>query len=133
MRARLGARGEDGPPAGSTSAKGGRGEDLAARYLKGRGFRILDRNWRGVTGEIDLVARDRGELVFVEVKSAHGDEIDPLEQMTRAKRRRLVRAAEDYLRRMRRPLPARFDVVLVDFRVDPPRVEHLRDAFGDEG
>lgn len=86
-----------------------------------------------MTGEIDLVARDRGELVFVEVKSAHGDEIDPLEQMTRAKRRRLVRAAEDYLRRMRRPLPARFDVVLVDFRVDPTRVEHLRDAFGDEG
>ncbi|HOW01581.1 MAG TPA: YraN family protein, partial [Rhodoglobus sp.] len=50
-------------------ALGRRGEEIAARYLASRGLAIVERNWRCPQGEIDLIARDGGELVFVEVKT----------------------------------------------------------------
>lgn len=73
---------------------GRRGEAIAARHLIGRGLTIVERNWRCTHGEIDLVARDRGELVFVEVKTrsslAFGH---PLEAITPRKLARLRRLA----------------------------------------
>ena len=75
-------------------ALGRRGEAIAARFLVSRGLAIVDRNWRCPQGEIDLVARDRTELVFVEVKTrsrvAFGH---PLEAVTATKLARLRRLA----------------------------------------
>ncbi len=77
---------------------GARGEDLARDYLVRAGYRILARNVRTRGGEIDLVAEDRGTLVFVEVKTRTGDRFgDGLEALTPAKRRRLLRTAQLYL------------------------------------
>ena len=75
-------------------ALGRRGEAIAARHLVGRGLTIVERNWRCVHGEIDLIARAGGERVFVEVKTrssvAYGH---PLEAITPRKLARLKRLA----------------------------------------
>lgn len=77
---------------------GTRGEDLAASYLKDRGYRILAKQFRGSAGEVDLVAQQGSEFVFVEVKSrqslAYGY---PEEAVTPAKLRKIARVAEEYL------------------------------------
>ena len=53
----------------TTKSFGDRGEDLAAQYLEKRGCRILERQFRAKTGEIDIIAEDRGALLFIEVKT----------------------------------------------------------------
>src|SRR5262245_9963474 len=83
-------------------AWGRRGEDVAHRYLRSIGFTIVARNYRTRTGsaEADLVGWDEATLVFVEVKSraseAHGS---PEQAVDAEKRRRLMRAASEYIRR----------------------------------
>lgn len=73
---------------------GARGETLAAEHLSARGYRILDRNWRCARGEIDIVAVDCGETVFVEVKTRSGVGFGhPFEAITPAKVARLRRLA----------------------------------------
>jgi putative endonuclease len=73
---------------------GRRGEQAAADYLAGRGMQVVDRNWRCAQGEIDLVARDGAELVFVEVKTRSGTGFGhPLEAITVDKLARLRRLA----------------------------------------
>ncbi len=75
-------------------ALGRQGEQLAAEYLQRTGFRILDRNWRCVEGEIDIVAVDRRVLVACEVKTRSGIGYGtPLEAITWKKRKRLRRLA----------------------------------------
>jgi putative endonuclease len=93
---------------------------------------VVARNHRTATGsgEVDLVAWDGPTLVFVEVKSRATEEYGaPDRAIDDEKRRRLTRAAGDYLRRSGLPSPAvRFDVVNVILS-DPPEITHLRDAF----
>ena len=90
-------------------------EDAAARLLARHGLEIVARNYRTRLGEIDLVARDGATLVFVEVRSrASGRFGGALESVTAAKRRRLVAAARQYLSRLRREPPCRFDVVTLE-------------------
>ena len=91
------------------------GEDAAARYLQAQGYAILERNYRTDLGEVDLIARHGGDLVFVEVKSrTPSDSFAPGESVTRAKRGKLVRLAQVYLgARARRDERCRFDVVEV--------------------
>jgi putative endonuclease len=73
---------------------GRRGEDIAARHLADRGYAVIDRNWRCLQGEIDIVARRDGELVFVEVKTRSGVGFGhPLEAITPVKLARLRRLA----------------------------------------
>lgn len=107
------------------------GEGAAARHLERRGLRILARNWRIRMGELDLVARDGGVLVFVEVKTRlTGDFVDPALGVDHRKRRQLRRLAEAYLALERpRPCPCRFDVVSVVLGTGGPAVRHIVDAF----
>lgn len=106
------------------------GERIAARHLARRGWRILDRNWRGGGGELDLVALRLGTIAFVEVKS-RADPGALTEPVRAAQRNRLVRAASAYL--ARRPelaaACARFDVIAIEWRDGRPAVTHLADAF----
>ena len=77
---------------------GDRGEDLAARFLRGNGYRILARNYRCPCGEIDLIARDGEIIVFVEIKGRSTRRFgSPLEAITPVKRRRLAVTAHHYL------------------------------------
>jgi putative endonuclease len=79
-------------------ALGRRGERLAARFLRRRGYRILNRNWRCPAGEIDLVCAEGDTLVFVEVKSrSDGDFLPPEAGVGRRKRLKLERLANYYM------------------------------------
>lgn len=108
------------------------GEEAAARALRRRGYRIVERNYRCSWGEIDLVARDGEILVFVEVKCKRsGGFLAPTFSVTARKQRTLARAAWDYLlRRNLSAVPCRFDVVSVLWpRGGKPRCEIIPGAF----
>ena len=108
---------------------GAQAERLAASFLETRGLRILERNWRRRCGELDLVARDGGELVFVEVRlRRRGDFGGAAASITAAKRSRMIAAAELYLARLDRAPPCRFDAVLLD-ALDASRIEWLRNVI----
>jgi putative endonuclease len=108
---------------------GQRGEDLAHRYLRARGFTIAARNWRPPQGggEIDIVAWDGAELVFVEVKTRASGELNAPERgIDPEKIRALRRAARDYIRRAGADeSPVRFDAI----SIAGGEIGHLRDAF----
>jgi putative endonuclease len=110
---------------------GKRGEDLACVELQRRGYAILDRRYRTRHGEIDIVARHRGTIVFVEVKARGSDRFgSAAEAVTGAKQRRLVQMAVDFLARRRlHDQPCRFDVVAVSFERGEPRIQILEGAF----
>ncbi len=107
---------------------GNKGEDLAAAFLRSRGFRILERQARVPrVGEIDLVALDRDELVFVEVKTRHGISFgSPEEAVTASKLRTLAACAESWRNaRGWTARPYRIDVVAVDLTGREPVIRHL--------
>jgi putative endonuclease len=112
---------------------GDRGEAAAARYLKRQGYKILARAERLKPGELDLVALDRGTVVFVEVKTRRSAEAGhPAAAVGVAKQRRLTRLAVTFLKRhglLERP--ARFDVVALTWPEGQrrPAIDHFRNAF----
>ena len=110
---------------------GDRGERVAEAHLRKLGYTVVARNFRCPQGEIDLVAVDRGTIVFVEVKTRGGPAFgSPFEAVGRSKRRRLQRAAAVYLNRHRlHGRYARFDVIAVHWGPSGPACELLRNAF----
>lgn len=98
---------------------GRRGERIAARVLRRKGYRILGRNVRLGRYEVDLIARQKDTVAFVEVKTRRDDSLtDPGANITAAKKRHLRGAARHYLARYAQEgLNYRFDVVCV---VAPP-------------
>jgi putative endonuclease len=111
--------------------KGRRGEDLAARFLREQGLQLLEQNVRCVLGEIDLVAKDGGTLVFVEVRSRSGNRFGlPEASVSLAKQRRLTQLARWYLQRHRlESRPARFDVIAIRWVVNQPEITWIPNAF----
>lgn len=103
-------------PRGSRTRLGRSGERLAAAWLEARGYHIAGQNWRCPYGELDLIAEDRGEVVFVEVKTRRGERMGaPVEAVTRTKRSRLVASALTYLAEHgMEERPYRIDVIAVD-------------------
>jgi putative endonuclease len=97
------------------------GEDCAVAELDRRGYAILARRYRTRYGEIDIVARDAGAIVFVEVKARTTRDMgSAAEAVTAAKQRRLARMAADYIARHNlENTPCRFDVVAID-KADEP-------------
>ena len=113
-------------------ALGRRGEAIAARHLEARGLAIVERNWRCPQGEIDLVARDRDEIVFVEVKTRSSVAFGhPLESITPRKLARLRRLAGAWcLAHPESTGAIRIDAVAVIApRVGQVEVEHLERVF----
>jgi putative endonuclease len=111
---------------------GDHGERIAATYLTDAGLRVLDRNWRCREGELDIVARDDGALVFCEVKTRGGTGYGhPAESVTPTKQRRIRLLAQRWLAAHDEHAPEiRFDVVgVLVRRNDPPEVTHYRAAF----
>jgi putative endonuclease len=119
------------PSAASRDALGPRGENMAARYLRNLGYKIIVRNFRCELGEIDIVAKDGKTLVFVEVKTRAYDDPTPEEQVNDVKRHQLTKAAKLYLSRYGMPQPpARFDVVAIVWpQGREPQIRHTPHAF----
>ena len=110
--------------------KGREGEDEAVNFLLAKGYQILERNWRYGHKEIDIIAGDRGTVVFVEVKSRKslGDErYDEL--INRDKQKSLVSAATAYMIHHKYGSPIRFDVIFVIGEKTGKSIEHIEDAF----
>ena len=112
---------------------GAEGERAAKAFLRAKGFRILHENYTTPLGEIDLIAREREVVVFVEVKARRSLEFGPPQSsITLTKQRQIVKAAALFLERERlADTPCRFDVVAVTFSGEGrPEVLLIRDAFG---
>ncbi len=111
------------------------GEKLAADFLKKRGYYLLQSNYRCREGEIDIVARHKGALVFVEVRTRRSSEFGtPEESITPAKMAKLRTAAARY-RQEHEDMPAswRIDVVAIelDHRDKISRIEVIENAVGE--
>ena len=114
---------------------GNLGEKLAGDFLKKRGYRIVETNYRCPEGEIDIVARDRETLVFVEVRTKRSRAFgSPEESITAAKKERM-RAAAYHYQQDHDNLPElwRIDVVAVelDEKGEPSRIELIENAVGE--
>lgn len=111
---------------------GQQGEKLAAGLLKKEGYRILESNYRGRLGEIDLIAEDGDCLVFVEVKTRRNLACGhPLESIDRRKQHQLIKVAREYLaKKGQEERYCRFDAVSVlQGDGDQPRLELVKNAF----
>jgi putative endonuclease len=108
------------------------GQQAAEAHLMQKGLRILARNYRIKTGEIDLIAADGTYLVFIEVKTRASDGYgDGREAVTLNKQRRIIKTAMYYVVRYGlAERDIRFDVVEVTVREGVYFVEHIADAFG---
>ncbi|MBQ3635456.1 MAG: YraN family protein [Bacteroidales bacterium] len=107
---------------------GKRGEDYAASYLQSIGMQIERRNWHYRQKEIDIIARDGEELVFVEVKTRRS-EAAAADLVSDRKIEFLLTAAEAYIQRAGFNGNARMDLVILIEHRGEFQVEHIRDAF----
>lgn len=118
-------------------AVGRRGEEAARAFLERRGVRIIAENFACPAGEIDLIGRERGTLVFFEVKARTSGAFGPPHlAVHRRKQRQIVRAAQWYLAERREPdVACRFDVLAVTFAGDDgdPLIDWVQNAFPAEG
>ena len=109
---------------------GNKGEMLASRYLLDKGYAVLHYNWRSGHKEIDLIAKERDVLVFVEVKSRTNEHYgNAYDAVTDEKMRLLISAAEAYIMKYKVDLKFRFDIITVVGNCEPYRIEHIEDAF----
>ena len=125
----LGVRGGDAQDTGKT------GEKEALKFLKKSGYRILEKNFRTRFGEIDLIAKDNNTVVFVEVKTRTGDGFGlPKDAVTLRKKRHILMVSKEYLASkdiLPNDVSVRFDVIGVKLN-GKVRLEHIKDAFGEE-
>lgn len=111
---------------------GNQGEDLAIDYLQQSGYLIRERNFRTRHGEIDIVAEDQGDLVFVEVRTRSKTSTGhPLESVNWRKQRQVAAMARFYLQARRVPShqPCRFDVVAIVKNGEAWDIELVKNAF----
>ena len=102
---------------------GKRGEELAQKMLREKGYEIVETNWRFDKDEIDIVAREGNELIIVEVKTRSTDLYGhPEDAVDQQKENFLIRATESYLE-------TRFDIVAIILNKKETKIHHIIDAF----
>lgn len=91
------------------------GEDRAVQHLKKNGYKIVDRNWRNGSGELDIVASRKGQLVFVEVRTIESPHFGvPEDSVGPVKQRKLARLATAYVQQAKHEGDWRIDVIAID-------------------
>lgn len=112
----------------TTVEKGRSGEDAAVTYLKKNRLSIIKRNFRWYGNEIDIIARDKDYIVFIEVKASSSGSYDhPLMWIPESKQKRIIRASEGFLVSNKiSGSPVRFDVLAIDA---VGKISHIKDAF----
>lgn len=110
---------------------GGKGENIAAEYIKQKGFFISARNYRYDIGEIDIIAENRKFVIFIEVKTrSETAGYFPREAITKDKIRRIIHTAKNYIYRSHTALIPRFDIIEVTFSEDGDfEINHIENAF----
>ena len=106
-------------------------EALTVKHLKKKGYKIIAQNYRTKLGEIDIIAKEKGTLVFVEVKARRSTKFgSPKAAVTHQKQRKISMVALAYLKATHQlEAAARFDVVSVDYSAAQPVIELVRNAF----
>ncbi|OGT82142.1 MAG: YraN family protein [Gammaproteobacteria bacterium RIFCSPLOWO2_02_FULL_52_10] len=116
----------------NTYTKGKLAEDIAYKYLKQQGLKLLVKNYRSPMGEIDLIMRDGEVTVFIEVRSRrHSRHMHAVESIDSGKRTHIVNTSEEYLQNQRRSNKeiCRFDVVVLTGAPDSAQIEWIKNAF----
>jgi putative endonuclease len=109
---------------------GARGEAVVADDLRRKGYTILACNYKRPCGEIDIIARDRSMLIFIEVKTRTKNYFDAAELITPAKQKRIIMTASSYLLANNyATMACRFDVALISWQNTSPNITYLQDAF----
>jgi putative endonuclease len=110
---------------------GKKGEETALRFLKKRGYRIIEKNYVCKMGEMDIIAREKDTLAFIEVKTRTTTEFGPPQlAVTSSKQRQLSKVALNYLKEKKlEDVKARFDVVAILIRPKGEEIELIKDAF----
>jgi len=111
--------------------KGRLGEELALKYLVKKGYTLLAQNWFYGKIEIDLIFENQGFIVFVEVKLRHPDTlVEPHLAVNKAKQRKIVKAADAWLKERDETAETRFDVVAILLEPgQPAQIDHFEGAF----
>lgn len=108
------------------------GEALAVKYLKKHRYKILEQNYKNQAGEIDIIAKDKDVLAFIEVKTRKSTEFGlPQDAVDTRKQRQIAKSALIYLAKMNiQEIDCRFDVVAITCLPDQkPKIELIKDAF----
>ena len=119
------------------NASGKIGEDYAADLLIQKGYQIIERNYHSRFGEIDIIAKNKNYLVFIEVKTRDENySVSPLEAVTVGKQKKLYKTALLYLQSHQTGLQPRFDVIGIitnnnNFTIKS--VDHIENAFNGGG
>ena len=109
---------------------GKKGENIACDFLLRNHFNILETNWRYKRNEIDIIAEDSNEIVFVEVKTRTDINFDLAHNAINWKKiRAIVKTADAYIKYRNINLPARFDTICIIKNGDSCKLEHIKDAF----
>ena len=109
---------------------GQKGEDIAADYLKEKGYKILHRNFKTPVGEADMIIADDDILVFVEVKTRSGNTFgEPFEAVNSRKQGKIRKIALYYLKLHKLQKQVRFDVVSIVSRNGRADIRHMIEAF----
>lgn len=107
------------------------GEEFTVKYLKKKGYKILETNFHSRFGEIDIIARKNKYIAFVEVKTR--DEkyiVHPLEAVTKSKQNKIILTAQYYLLQLKDNLQPRFDVAsIICSNQKPVSIEYIENAF----
>ena len=106
-------------------------ENAAVKFLKSQGYQVIRRNYKTKFGEIDIIAKDKSTICFVEVKARHSRLFgEPAEAVSAAKQRQISKAAICYLKENNLlGRLARFDVVSLLYTDDVPEMDLIKDAF----
>ena len=111
---------------------GALGEKYAAKYLKQQGLKIREKNYKCKLGEIDLIARDGGEIAFIEVKTRPADPyVRGMYAVDKRKREHILRTSAHYLAENPCSLQPRMDVIEIELDTQKKlvRVNHIKSAF----
>jgi len=109
---------------------GEEGEKIAVRYLKSKGYIVYQTNWRFGKLEIDIIAEDGQELVFIEVKTRSSEIYGrPEEAVDDAKETAILNAADIYVRDFNLEVEVRFDIISVLMNKNKSKICHIIDAF----
>ncbi len=107
------------------------GEIIAVNYLKKKGYLILVTNYTNTLGEIDIIAKDKDYIVFVEVKTRMSRAFgDPMEAVDERKQLKIMQTATMYLKSKRLlETPCRYDVIAILGDISNPEIRHIQNAF----
>lgn len=123
-----------------TKQLGNTGEDLAVKYLKGQGYKILGRNFRYKRfGELDIIAEKSGNLVFIEVKTRIGSNNDsafkPEDNITYFKQKQLIKLAKIYLANKKIPIDTSWQIDIIAIEINPlnnySNLRHIQQSIQD--